>query len=178
MRVYFSGAESPSHLKALRAAGVNRVAVNVTSLYARLPKSAPWSLAERFPAPLEVCLYPSPDDGDYGRYRAFLEDNPGAAMIIGPAGIEWEDLEGFVPLWDGDLKLIDGLCARNPFVGASDNVLKTPASLRRLQAAAMSHGTQLVAIGPAVQRDPGVGRQAAPPVHHRPGRREAPPAPG
>jgi hypothetical protein len=151
MKLYFAGAESPSHLKVLKGAGVERIAINVTSLYARLPKSrrVVWSLQDRFPAPLEVCLYPNPSDDDWDRYRGFLEANPGAAMTVGPAGVEWDDIEGYVPLWDGNLKMVDGLCARNPYVAASENVLKTPASLRRLQSAAMAHGTQLVALGAA-----------------------------
>lgn len=147
MRIYFAGAESPSHLKTLKAAGVTRIALNVTSLYRRIPKSVDWSLSERFPAPLEVCLYPSPKDDDYERYRVFLEANPGAQLVVGPAGIEWTDIEHFVPLWDGTLKTVNGLCDRNEVVAASEEALKGANALTRLKAASMHHKTRLVALG-------------------------------
>lgn len=159
MRIYFAGAESPSHLKTLKAAGVTRIALNVTSLYRRIPKSVDWSLQERFPGPLEVCLYPSPTDDDYERYRVFLEANPGAQLVVGPAGIEWADIEDFVPLWDGGLKTINGLCERNPTVAASKETLKAANAVQRLKAAAMHHGTQLVALG--ASRDLLKGRWSA-----------------
>lgn len=159
MRIYFAGAESPSHLKTLKAAGVTRIALNVTSLYRRIPKSVDWSLQERFPAPLEVCLYPSPSDDDYERYRVFLEANPGAQLVVGPAGIEWADIDDFVPLWDGGLKTINGLCERNPVVAASKEALKAANAAQRLKAAAMHHGTQLVALG--ASRDLLKGRWSA-----------------
>lgn len=147
MKVYFAGAESPSHLKLLRTAGVERVAINVTHQITRMPKSADWSLQDAYPAPLDVCLYPNPTDDDWDRYRAFLDAQPGAKMIIGPTGIEWSDLEGFMPLWDGNVKLIAGLCDRWPTVAASERVLKAAESLRRLKTAAMQHRTRLVAVG-------------------------------
>lgn len=147
MRIYFAGAESPSHLKLLRNAGVERVAINVTHQINRMPKSADWSLQDAYPAPLEVCLYPNPADDDWDRYRAFLDAQPGASMIVGPTGIEWEDLEGFIPLWDGSVKMVNGLCERWPIVAASEKPLRTAESLRRLKTAAMHHGTRLVAVG-------------------------------
>ena len=47
MQVYFAGAESPAHLKLLRACGVHRVGVNVNNLARFTKHYATWPTNER-----------------------------------------------------------------------------------------------------------------------------------
>ncbi len=139
MKVFFAGAESPVHRASLFSADVERIAINVTQLYPRLPKKASWSVQERFPEHVEVILYPGPADGNVGRYKAFVEQ-PGngdrAEVVVGSQQC---------PVWsDGKLSTLTAYCRDNPYVAIMDTALKDQQIIRRVQAAGLRFGTKLV----------------------------------
>ena len=109
MKLFFAGAESPSHLEKLRSCGVERVAVNITALAKR--RSAKnslkgWATKERFDG-LEWMLYA---DSPITPWSPALEVLDGCEvepeMVIGPLSWVEETRLGdsdlwFVPTWDG-----------------------------------------------------------------------------
>lgn len=106
MQLYFCGAESPSHLKVLRAEGVQRVAVNVTALSRRSKDLTGWASTERLEG-LEWILYADSPSTSWEAALSLLE---GADVlpeaIVGPLAWATETRLGsgdifFLPTWDG-----------------------------------------------------------------------------
>jgi hypothetical protein len=107
MRLYFAGAESPSHLNTLRNCGVERVGVNITNLARHNKNLAAWASQDRLSG-LEWVIYADSPDTPW---NAALEVVGGASvapeMIVGP--VSWAEETWlrdsdflFVPLWDGN----------------------------------------------------------------------------
>ena len=109
MKLYFAGAESPSHLEMLRACGVERVAVNVTTLTRRRSAKKPltdWATKDRL-GDMEWVLFA---DSPVTPWHPALEVLDGAEvppeMVVGPYSWTEEtrinDMDlWFVPTWDG-----------------------------------------------------------------------------
>jgi hypothetical protein len=109
MKLYFAGAESPSHLERLRACGVERVAVNITTLTRRRSAKKPltdWATKDRL-GDLEWILFA---DSPVTPWHPALEVLDGAEvppeMVIGPYSWAEETRIGdmdlwFLPTWDG-----------------------------------------------------------------------------
>jgi len=109
MKLYFAGAESPSHLEVLRACGVERVAVNITTLTRRRSAKKPltdWATKDRL-GDMEWVLFA---DSPVTPWHPALEVLDGAEvppeMVVGPYSWAEETRIGdmdlwFTPTWDG-----------------------------------------------------------------------------
>ena len=109
MKIYFAGAESPSHLERLRSCGVERVAVNVTTLSRRRSAKKPlndWATEERLGGMEWILFADSPVTPWHPAMEVLDTAEVPPEMVVGP--LAWvnetrmADMDlWFVPTWDG-----------------------------------------------------------------------------
>lgn len=152
-KIYFYGAEQSSHKNLLEAEGETHAGISFWGLKRRLPKTKPFSLADRMPESFEIML----DSGGYsankspigvadledyaGIYQDFVTENIERVSLVtefdclalGPQWIEhqrktfWEEVDPkkFVPVWHGDQPLseLERLSATYENVGIPESAL-------------------------------------------------------
>ena len=109
MKIFFAGAESPSHLERLRSCGVERVAVNVTTLSRRRSAKKPltdWATKDRLGDMEWVLFADSPVTPWHPALEVLDTAEVPPEMVIGPLSWVHEtrlaDMDiWFVPTWDG-----------------------------------------------------------------------------
>lgn len=164
MDLYLGGAETPTHRKALSAAGVTNLAVNFTHLRDRLPKKGlNWDTTF---GDASVLLYATVSDEMGASEQKALSDQYGAflaewwqrlTLAVEADTVFAERARGeiirsqagavFAPLWDGFSDL-DELCSTASWVAVTDDALTHNQLARpRLQRAAQDHGCKIVALG-------------------------------
>lgn len=109
MKIYFAGAESPSHMERLRSCGVERVAVNITQLSRRRSAKKPltdWATKDRLGDMEWVLFADSPVTPWHPALEVLDTAEVPPEMVIGP--LAWvnetrlADMDlWFVPTWDG-----------------------------------------------------------------------------
>lgn len=146
MKLYFAGAEAPSHLETLRACGVSRVAVNITMLARRRSAKKPllnWATKDRL-GDMEWLLYAdSPVTPWFPALELLSDAEVQPEMLIGPASW-WDETNirntdvWFVPTWDGQdrgilrsyVESFEGLFLPDPVVDNTRAVGDAQAALR------------------------------------------------
>lgn len=167
MQIFFAGAETPTWRKHLAQAGVRRVAVNYTHLLPRLPKKKSWDFSSVFPDEVEVLLFATPssdwsaeeaDEFALG-YEEFVATHAKRLAYVIELDIAnaaarrsnyWsvERRDRFVPLWDGDLDVLDGLTERYANLAVTEHVITEERLSRpRLVQAVKRQGTNLIGLG-------------------------------
>lgn len=146
MKVFLSGGEKGSHRSMLLAAGVKRIAVNLTQL--NIPKKKEFSLETLMPG-VEVMVYTSEGDEDVARYDEFLRANyDSISIVIGRPDYNGDWLGAkYVPIWsdDKDIERLSWLCQSQGRAAITDKAM-TAKSLPHIRSRQQRWGAKLIGI--------------------------------
>jgi hypothetical protein len=146
MKLWLGGGEKSAHRSMLLAAGVKRVAVNLTHL--PVPKKKEFVISSVFPN-AEVLLYTSENDEQLDKYDEFVRTHADhLSVVIGRPDYNGDWLGSkYVPIWndDQDVERLAFLCQKHSRVAVSDKAI-TPKTMPRIKQLSSRWSTELVGI--------------------------------
>lgn len=146
-KLYLSGGEKGAHRTLLLAAGVERVAVNLTQL--RVPTRKEFSFESILPGVKEIVLYTSEGDEDVSRYDEFIRNYVDEIdIIIGRPDYKGDWLgQKYYPIWNDplDTERLSFICQNYGRAAISDKAI-TPKTLKFIRSTQQRWGAKLIGI--------------------------------